>query len=62
MIGVDTQVARDFERLADNLGRIKLGVFDQGACRRLSERAAGSYGDYALLWFQHIAITGDRCV
>jgi hypothetical protein len=59
LVGVDAEVAGDFQRLLDDgLGR-QLGIAQQAQRRRLGVGAAGADGGQAVFRFQHVAVAGQ---
>src|SRR5215813_8221467 len=58
-VRVDAQLARDLERLLDDVARAQLRVLQQRAGRGLRVAAAGADREDAVLGLEHVAVAGD---
>ncbi|MOA09820.1 hypothetical protein D3C78_1296740 [compost metagenome] len=58
-VGVDAQLARDFQRFFDDVGGAQIGVAQQGLGRGMRIGAARPDGHDALLGLEHVAVARD---
>ena len=59
VVGIDADVARDFETLAGDGERVHLGVVIQRACGGKGKHPAGADGSDAVFRLDHVAVAGE---